>query len=581
MRGARRLLAACVLLVACDRDDDQSLLDHHLPAPVSATVRTARSSDAYIVLLRDSVSDAVGTSKQLAALVSSRPERTFTRAVKGFSAHLNESALRALRDHPLVRHIEPDAALDLAETQTPVVWGLDRVDQRAATNNTYTYAGTGAGVTAYILDSGIRFDHADFTTSATDVRSRATLGVDLVGDGKNGSDCFGHGTHVAGTLGGRIHGVAKQVTLKVVRMFDCAGAGTVSGAIAGLDWMIADHAQGAPAIANLSIGGDPSQALDDAVARTIADGITVVVAAGNSSGDACGSSPASVAAAITVGATTFDDSRATFSNFGTCVDLYAPGHAIQSAGLYTTTSEVQYSGTSMAAPHVAGAAAIYLGANPSASPQAVRDQLVSQATRGVVAGANGVNNHLLFTGNLTGGTTPTPTPVNAAPVAAFTPQCTALTCTFTDASTDSDGSVVAWTWTFGDGTASSTTRSPSHTFTAAGTYAVTLTAQDDKGVSASVSQLVTVSAPTTAPPPPTASIVLSGALRTGRQTRVDLAWTGAPGSSIDVYRNDVRTTSTANDGAYTDNPGKRPGTFRYRVCTTGTTTCSNTMTISF
>ncbi|MES3034315.1 MAG: S8 family serine peptidase [Gemmatimonadota bacterium] len=540
-------------------------------------MQRAAGAESYVILLRDSVTSPALAARDLTGLFGSVPDRTYERAVKGFSAHLTEGAARALRNHPLVRHVERDALLSLSEVQSPAPWGLDRVDQRSRTNLSYSYDATGAGVTAYILDTGIRFDHSDFTVSATDLRSRASLGIDVVNDGRNGADCNGHGTHVSGTLGGRLHGVAKQVTLKVVRMFDCVGDGSVSGAIAGLDWIIADHQGGAPAVANLSINGDPSQALDDAVTRTIADGITVVVAAGNGAADACTSSPASLPSAITVGATTFDDSRSNFSNFGSCVDLYAPGHAIMSAGYGSTTSEVQYSGTSMAAPHVAGAAALYLSVHPSTAPNGVRDALVSQATQGIVTNASGVNNHLLYTAGIAGGVLPS---TNLPPAAAFSVACSNLSCSFVDASTDADGTVQGWTWAFGDATGAGV-KSTSHTFAAGGTYAVSLTVTDDKGATASVTQSVTVTASVATPPPTTAAIVLTGVQRTGRQQRLDLSWTGATSASVDVYRNGIRVTTTANDGAHSDNVGKRSGTYTHRVCAAGTSTCSNTLSTTF
>jgi subtilase family protein len=307
----------------------------------------------------------------------------------------------AFRDSRIA-YVEADAPVHAIATQTPVTWGLDRIDQRSATlDNSFTYNATGAGVTAYIIDTGIRFSHSEFG-------GRAVAGVDVMG--VDGTDCNGHGTHVAGTVGGATYGVAKAVKLVSVRVLGCDGSGTVAGAIAGIDWVTGHHQAGAPAVANMSLGASASPSLDNAVANSIADGVTYAIAAGNGNAfgfgiNACDTSPARVVAALTIGATDRTDRKATWSNFGMCVDWFAPGVSITSGWSSGDSAVNTISGTSMAAPHTAGAAALYLQANPGATPAALRTALFNLTTKGVVTSSSTTNNHLLFAG---GGAPPPP-----------------------------------------------------------------------------------------------------------------------------------------------------------------------------
>jgi subtilisin family serine protease len=314
-------------------------------------------------------------------------------AVGGFAIDMPTALADRLSTLPGVLSIEPDREIQLATTQTGATWGLDRTDQRSRTlDSAYTYTATGAAVTAYVIDTGIRLDHTDFG-------GRAVSGHDAI-DGGPADDCNGHGTHVAGTVGGATYGVAKGVTLVAVRVLDCAGSGSTAGVIAGIDWVTANHAAGQPAVANMSLGGGVSTALDSAVSRSIADGVTYAVAAGNGNAagtpqDACKSSPARVTGALTVAASDRADAPATFSNYGNCVDLFAPGVGIASDWHTGPQAINTISGTSMATPHVAGVAALYLETRPTATPSAVSTAVKALTTKDAVRTNRTANNDLL------------------------------------------------------------------------------------------------------------------------------------------------------------------------------------------
>jgi subtilisin family serine protease len=317
--------------------------------------------------------------------------RTFGHAVQGMMFRTkNALSLKRLLADPRVAFVEEDGYVQLDATQSGATWGLDRSDQRALPlNGTYVYNSTGSGVRAYVIDSGILSSHSEFS-------GRMLSGYTAIADGRGTTDCNGHGTHVAGTIGGTTWGIAKSVRLVPVRVFGCSGGSANSTIIAGIDWVRQNRVL--PAVANMSLGGGASSATDTATNNLINSGVVVVVAAGNSNANACNYSPARTAAAITVGSTASNDSRSSFSNYGSCLDIFAPGSSIRSAWYTSTTASNTISGTSMASPHVAGAAAKYLSTSPSASPATVRNALVNGGTTNVVSGAGtGSPNRLLYT----------------------------------------------------------------------------------------------------------------------------------------------------------------------------------------
>ncbi|MGJ7439449.1 S8 family peptidase [Aquipuribacter sp. MA13-6] len=361
-------------------------------APATAT--KASAARGTVDLRRGSAHARAGSSLARAVAraeaVGGDVTYTYGAAIAGYAAELTPSELAAVRKDPAVAYVEADQTVSVSATQSNATWGLDRIDQRnRPLNRTYTYGPTGAGVDTYVIDTGVLATHREFT-------GRMGVGATAINDGRGTSDCNGHGTHVAGTVAGTTYGVAKGATVIPVRVLGCNGSGSNSGVIAGIDWVTA-NASG-PSVANMSLGGGASTATDAAVQRAVSAGVTMVVAAGNENQNACNVSPARAVNAITVASTTSTDARSSFSNFGSCVDIFAPGSSITSAWFQSTTQTRTISGTSMAAPHVAGAAALFLQRNPSASPAAVTSSLVANSTPNVVSGANGSPNRLLFTG---------------------------------------------------------------------------------------------------------------------------------------------------------------------------------------
>ncbi|WP_018657402.1 S8 family peptidase [Actinomadura flavalba] len=390
------------------------------PAAADGEILNARAAQpvegSYIVTLKSGQAprqDDVRTrAQQLTRKYSGDVGLVYTSVVKGFQARLSADRARRLAADPAVASVEQDAISQAFDVQqNPPSWGLDRADQKALPlSRSYSYDTKAANVTAYVLDTGILTSHPDFG-------GRARSGYDFIDNDTDANDCQGHGTHVAGTIGGASYGIAKGAKLVGVRVLDCNGRGANSAIIKGIDWVTANAVK--PAVANMSLGGGASAALDDAVKRAIASGVTFSLAAGNSNTNACNTSPARTPAALTVGATTATDARASFSNYGSCLDLFAPGQQIVSTSNGGGTATM--SGTSMAAPHVAGAAALVLADHPGHSPAQVASALTSAATTGAVGNpGNGSANRLLFTGSADTGTpgpdpTPTPSPSPSQP----------------------------------------------------------------------------------------------------------------------------------------------------------------------
>ncbi len=440
---------------------------------------------SYIVVLKDSESlrrDGVdATARSLQTRYGGAIGHTFRHALRGFELNVSEAAARRLAANPAVEYVQQNGIYTITATQSPTPsWGLDRIDQRnLPLNNSYTYPTTAGGVRAYVIDTGVRFTHTDFG-------GRAVTGFDAI-DGGSADDGHGHGTHVAGTVGGTSYGVAKGVTLVGVRVLNNAGSGTTAQVVAGIDWVTGDHDPGELAAANMSLGGGIDTTIDNAVASSIADGVTYAVAAGNDNGaNACNSSPARTPNAITVGSTTSTDARSSFSNIGTCLDIFAPGSSITSAWRTSDTATNTISGTSMATPHVAGAAALVLAQNPTFTPQQVRDSLVNNATTGVISNpGTGSPNRLLFVVN---GTPANDFSISVSPASGSTAPGGSVSATVSTATTSGSAQTVSLSASGLPGGASasfnpaSVTSGGSSTMTIttsastpAGTYSVTIT----------------------------------------------------------------------------------------------------------
>ncbi|TQM84747.1 subtilisin family serine protease [Saccharothrix saharensis] len=439
-------------------------------AAAEGTVLGADRADAvpgsYIVALNDSASPRSASASTASSLVDKyggQVRVTWQHALNGFHATLSAGQARRLAADPRVAFVQADLPISVdAVQQNPPSWGLDRIDQRnLPLDSAYNYSTTASNVRAYIIDTGIRTTHSDFG-------GRATWGTNTVDS--NNTDCNGHGTHVAGTVGGTAHGVAKGVQLIAVKVLNCAGSGTTAGVVNGVNWVTQNAVK--PAVANMSLGGGVDTALDTAVRNSIAAGITYAVASGNSNANACNYSPARVAEALSVNASTNTDARASFSNYGTCTDLFAPGQNITSAWMTNDTSTNTISGTSMASPHVAGAAALYLADNPTATPPTVNAAIVAAATSDkITSPGTGSANKLLFTGTATPGGPAVTNPGNQSTVVG-TPVSLQLSAS---------GGTAPYTFSatgLPAGLSISSSGLISGTPTTTGTYSVTVTATD-------------------------------------------------------------------------------------------------------
>ncbi|GLF92904.1 S8 family peptidase [Streptomyces yaizuensis] len=356
------------------------------PAPLLAVAQAPAAGEIkgqYIVTVKAGSDPAA-----VAASRSVTPEYVYDEVLHGFAASLTPAQLTAVRGDARIVSIEEDQKAVSSATQTNAPWGLDRIDQRSGRNGSYTYTATGAGVTAYIIDSGIDTSHTDFGGRARNV-------FDAFGG--NGQDCNGHGTHVAGTVGGATYGVAKRVQLRGVKVLNCQGSGSFSAIIAGFDWVRQNAVK--PAVANASLGGGYSAALNNAATALANSGVHTTVAAGNSNQDACNYSPASAPNALSIAASDSGDAKAGFSNYGQCTDLYAPGVGVVSTRMGGGTTSMN--GTSMAAPHVAGVAALYKATHGEASSTTVNNWLINNSTPNVIRGnITGTPNRLLFKSTL-------------------------------------------------------------------------------------------------------------------------------------------------------------------------------------
>ncbi|MFE6065117.1 S8 family peptidase [Streptomyces sp. NPDC056525] len=407
MRESRRRIAtaAAVAVTALTLGTLSALPAAASPAAPEGVIENAGAegtiAGSYIVTLDESAQAETAKGRAVATRFGAKIKRTYTSAINGYSVELSEAQARKLAADPAVTSVVQNRVFTVDGTQpSPPSWGLDRIDQKALPlNQSYTYPDTaGQGVTAYIIDTGVRITHSDFG-------GRASYGYDAIDNDNTAQDGHGHGTHVAGTVAGTSYGVAKKAKIVGVRVLDNSGSGTTEQVVAGIDWVTRNAVK--PAVANMSLGGGVDTVLDTAVRNSIASGVTYAVAAGNDSSNASNYSPARVAEAITVGSTTNTDARSSFSNYGTVLDIFAPGSSITSSWNSSDSATNTISGTSMATPHVVGAAAVYLAGNPTATPAQVSAALTTAATPNVVTNpGSGSPNRLLYVG---GGTTTPPT----------------------------------------------------------------------------------------------------------------------------------------------------------------------------
>jgi subtilisin family serine protease len=549
-------LLGLMVLFACGEFDATG------PQMVGPDIFRAVQDERYIVIL-----EPQGSPGDVARDHGLQVNLVFEQAVNGFSASIPRNAIQGLLRNPQVQVVEADVAVTVeTDVQADATWGLDRIDQRSQPlDGLYYYTHNGEGVSAYIVDTGIRFDHQEF-------EGRAVRGFDAFNDGQNGNDCNGHGTHVAGTVGAKTWGVAKRTRLVSVRVLDCTGTGSSSTIIAGIDWIMKNNRD--PAVANFSIGGSRSETVNKAVRNLNAAGVQSSIAAGNEGADACLSSPGSTLEAVTVGGTGKTDTRRATSNWGPCVDVFAPGSAIYSASHVDQTSSMARSGTSMAAPHAAGVMALWLHQDPTLTPAQLHHMIIAHATQNVVIDAQSENAHLLHSlwGDVAAPPPAPPAEDDPPPSADFTASCEHTDCEFTDLSIP-EGSVVAWKWDFGDGT-SSDARHPVKQYALAGSYLVVESVTDEAGRTDSAARTILV----TEPEEDGIQLSASGVQAKGVR-RVTLAWSGAVTETVDLFRNGAMAT-VPNSGSFVDEY-RGGGAVTYSLCDRGTIRCSPEVTVRF
>jgi serine protease len=390
MNPANRLLVAAIALAVTGGASADPPELRFVERPIQGQYIVVLKDDAATLAHENARAPRIPeVANQMAHQHGLQVQRSFTRALRGFVVRANDRALERLLMDDRVDYVEEDGEVHASATQTGATWGIDRVDQRnLPLSGTYTYDTTASNVHAYVIDTGVLSSHTQFG-------GRVSGGYTAISDGRGTTDCNGHGTHVAGTVAGSTYGIAKAARVHPVRVLGCTGSGSNSGVIAGMDWVANNHVK--PAVANMSLGGGASSATDQAVQNMVDAGVTVVVAAGNDNSNACNYSPARAASAITVGSTTSSDARSSFSNYGSCLDIFAPGSSITSAWYTSTSATNTISGTSMASPHVAGVAALYLAANPNATPSQVTSAVLNASTPSkVTSPGSGSPNRLLY-----------------------------------------------------------------------------------------------------------------------------------------------------------------------------------------
>jgi subtilisin family serine protease len=584
--------AACtfsfIALSACGGMEEQDFEATEPKQEIGQMAQLLRSDrpvpGEYIVVLKSDLKEvarlgAASIAQEMAITHGGQVLHTYKSAINGFAVRLPEARLQKLLADPRVDYVEQNSFVSLGAVQSPATWGIDRTDQRdLPLNNAYDNKDvTASNVHAYIVDTGVLLNHQEFT-------GRMGNGFDAVTSGGNANDCNGHGTHVAGTVGGTTYGLAKNVVIHPVRVLSCTGSGTTAGVIAGVDWVKNNHVK--PAVANMSLGGGASQTLDDAVAAAIGAGVTFAVAAGNDNASACNYSPARTPDAITVGSTTNTDARSSFSNYGTCLDIFAPGSSITSAWHTSSTATNTISGTSMASPHVAGVAALYLSCNPSATPLQVRNALVNNGTTGkVTSPGTGSPNVLLYSAFISCGGTPGDTTPPTTSITAPTSGSTVSGTTTISANASDNVGVTRVDFFVGSTLIGSDTTSPysiswNTTNVANGTHSLTTRAYDaagNVGNSSSVSVNVSNS---TGSCSTTSQILLNPGFESGNvnwttSSSVIGAYSGARTGSYMAWLNGYGTTRT--DYAYqqvTIPSGACSATLKFwnRITTSETTT---------